>query len=101
MGRWLCVPTCFQDSAHLWVGAEDRSVHFDHGDQGQGAQMALPIWAKYMQKVYADKTLKISKGDFEKPAKKVEIEMDCSKYNKELENDIPDFGSDNGDGGFN
>ncbi|MGZ4158958.1 MAG: penicillin-binding transpeptidase domain-containing protein, partial [Bacteroidia bacterium] len=75
-----------------WVGAEDRSVHFDHGDQGQGAQMALPIWAKFMQKVYADKTLKISQGDFEKPAKKIDIEMDCSKYNKELENGIEDSG---------
>lgn len=73
-----------------WVGADDRSVHFDHGDQGQGAQMALPIWAKYMQKVYADKTIKISQGDFEKPKKKIEIEMDCSKYNKELETGVDD-----------
>ena len=76
-----------------WVGAEDRSVHFDHGDQGQGAQMALPIWAKYMQKIYADKTLRstISQGDFEKPAKKIDIEMDCSKYNKDLENGVEDY----------
>jgi penicillin-binding protein 1A len=77
-----------------WVGAEDRSVHFDHGDQGQGAQMALPIWAKYMQKVYADKTLKISQGDFQKPAKKIDIEMDCAKYNKEAESGTPDFNTD-------
>ncbi len=77
-----------------WVGAEDRSVHFDHGDQGQGAQMALPIWAKYMQKVYADKTLKISKGDFEKPAKKIDIEMDCRKYNKALESGTEDYNSE-------
>ncbi|MCX6294908.1 MAG: transglycosylase domain-containing protein [Bacteroidetes bacterium] len=73
-----------------WVGADDRSVHFDHGDQGQGAQMALPIWAKYMQKVYADKTIKISQGEFEKPAKKIDIEMDCSKYNKDFENGVDD-----------
>ena len=81
-----------------WVGAEDRSVHFDHGDQGQGAQMALPVFAKYMQKVYADKSIKISQKDFEKPAKKIEIEMDCSKYNKELESGIEDFNTD--DTGF-
>ncbi len=68
-----------------WVGAEDRSVHFNSTDQGQGASMALPIFAKYMQKVYADKTIKISKGDFEKPAKKIEIEMNCDKYDKETE----------------
>jgi penicillin-binding protein 1A len=66
-----------------WVGGEDRAVHFDRTDQGQGASMALPIFAKYMQKVYADKSIKISQGDFEKPAQRIEVEMDCSKYNKE------------------
>jgi penicillin-binding protein 1A len=59
-----------------WVGAEDRSVHFDHGDQGQGAQMALPVFAKYITKVYADKSIKINRGDFEKPAKKPDVEME-------------------------
>ncbi len=63
-----------------WVGGEERSVHFNSTDQGQGASMALPIWAKYMQKVYADPKLKISQGDFEKPAKRIETEMDCKKY---------------------
>ncbi|OFY87583.1 MAG: penicillin-binding protein [Bacteroidetes bacterium RIFCSPLOWO2_12_FULL_35_15] len=77
-----------------WVGGEDRAVHFDRTDQGQGAQMALPIWAKYMQKVYTDKTIKISQSDFEKPAKRIEIEMDCSKYNKELESGIENFEMD-------
>lgn len=74
-----------------WVGAEDRSVHFNSTDQGQGASMALPIWAKYMQKVYADKTIKISQGDFEKPDKKIDIEMDCAKYDKELGDNIENF----------
>lgn len=73
-----------------WTGAEDRAVHFDRTEWGQGASMALPIWAKYMQKVYADKTIKISKGDFEKPSKRIDIEMDCSKYNKELESGAED-----------
>ena len=40
-----------------WVGGENRSIHFDRTELGQGANMALPIWALYMQKVYADKTL--------------------------------------------
>jgi len=52
----------------VWVGAEDRSVHFRGIHYGQGANMALPIWAIYMKKVYADSTLNISKGDFERPA---------------------------------
>jgi penicillin-binding protein 1A len=36
----------------VWVGGEDRSIHFDNLSAGQGANMALPIWALYMQKVY-------------------------------------------------
>ena len=40
-----------------WVGGEDRDIHFDSTSIGQGANMALPIWAYYMQKVFADKTL--------------------------------------------
>lgn len=74
-----------------WVGAEDRSVHFDRTDQGQGATMALPIFAKYMQKVYADKSIKISQADFEKPLKPISIETDCSKYNNQLKNDADNF----------
>ena len=66
-----------------WVGGEDRAVHFDRTGQGSGAAMALPIFAKYMQKVYTDKSIKISQGDFEKPARRINVEMDCSKYNKE------------------
>lgn len=40
-----------------WVGGEDRSIHFDRMSVGQGASMALPIWALYMQKLYNDSTL--------------------------------------------
>ena len=41
----------------VWVGGEDRSIHFDNMKIGQGASTALPIWAIYMQKVYADEEL--------------------------------------------
>ena len=40
-----------------WVGGEDRDIHFDTMLHGQGASLALPIWTKYMNKVFADKTL--------------------------------------------
>ena len=40
-----------------WVGGEDRDIHFDSMRMGQGATMALPIWAYFMKKVYRDKTL--------------------------------------------
>ncbi len=40
-----------------WVGGEDRAIHFDSMRDGQGANMALPIWSIYMQKVMNDTTL--------------------------------------------
>ncbi|HRY99594.1 MAG TPA: hypothetical protein P5550_11115, partial [Bacteroidales bacterium] len=61
----------------VWVGAEDRSVHFRSITQGQGAHMALPIWAMFMKKVYADPSLKLSQGDFEKPASGYTVDMNC------------------------
>ena len=41
----------------VWVGWEDRKVHFTNMAEGQGASMALPIWAIYMNKVYNDSKL--------------------------------------------
>jgi penicillin-binding protein 1A len=61
----------------VWVGAEDRSVHFRSLNLGQGANMALPIWALFMKKVYADKTLSFSMGDFEKPRNIAGINFNC------------------------
>ncbi len=52
-----------------WVGWEDRATHFYGTGEGQGAKMALPIWAIFMKKVWADKSLKISPDDkFVKPS---------------------------------
>ncbi|MCX6226928.1 MAG: transglycosylase domain-containing protein, partial [Bacteroidia bacterium] len=50
-----------------WTGAEDNMVHFSNHDNGQGANMALPIWALFMKKVYADSTLSVSQEPFERP----------------------------------
>ena len=51
-----------------WVGGEDRDIHFDRGQMGQGATMALPIWAIFMKKVYADRSLGIdSMAKFDLP----------------------------------
>ena len=47
----------------VWVGGEDRSIHFDNIAQGQGASMALPIWALYMKKVLADRDLGYSASE--------------------------------------
>ena len=52
-----------------WVGGEDRYIHFNNMAQGQGASMALPIYGKYISKVYADPTLNYSQDTrFEFPA---------------------------------
>jgi len=47
----------------VWVGGEDRSIHFDNIAEGQGAQMALPIWALYMKKVLGDPDLGYSSSE--------------------------------------
>jgi penicillin-binding protein 1A len=47
----------------VWVGGEDRSIHFDNIAEGQGASMALPIWAIYMKKVYNDGSLGYSQSE--------------------------------------
>ena len=53
----------------VWVGGEERSIHFDRMAMGQGANMALPIFAIYMQKVYKDTTLGYSETEqFDVPA---------------------------------
>ena len=78
----------------VWVGAEDRSVHFRSTRLGQGSHTALPIWALYMKKVYADKNLNFSKGDFAKPyAPGVDLDFNCwqSESNENVDEFIDDF----------
>jgi len=75
-------------STGIWVGAEDRSVHFVDITRGQGASMALPIWALYMKRNYANEDLEISKEDFEKP-ENLTISVDC-----DLERDKDDTDKD-------
>ena len=62
----------------VWVGGEDRSVHFKEIAYGQGATMSLPIWGLFMKKCYEDEELQVSKEDFEEP-EVLSIELDCSK----------------------
>lgn len=74
----------------VWVGGEDRATHFAGISKGQGAAMALPIWALFYQKCYADATLDVSKDEFEEP-EDLSIELDCEKYvNGDEENPLED-----------
>jgi penicillin-binding protein 1A len=47
----------------VWVGGDNRDIHFDTMTYGQGASMALPIWVKYMKKVYNDRSLKYNQNE--------------------------------------
>ena len=80
----------------VWVGGEDRSVHFSSITYGQGATMALPIWGSYMKKIYNDPELDVSKGDFEKP-ENLSIEVDCDNYKNSEEDQDDDTGPDIGE----
>ena len=60
----------------VWVGCEDRSARFKTITYGQGATAALPIWGIFMKKCYEDKTLTVSKKEFERP-KNLSIKVDC------------------------
>jgi len=68
----------------VWVGAEDRASHFSSITYGQGASMALPIWALYMKACYANKELNISTDEFAEPTD-LSIEVDCLKYAEDKE----------------
>ena len=82
----------------VWVGGEDRAVHFDNIAYGQGASMALPIWALFMKAAYENPTLAISEEDFEAP-EVVGIPIDCVPVDpdelnrlKEKEEDLDELG---------
>ena len=60
----------------VWVGGDDRATHFRNTAYGQGATMALPIWAMYMRSCYENEDLGVSKGEFQRPAN-LSIETNC------------------------
>ena len=67
----------------VWTGAEDRAIHFSSTNFGEGANTALPIFALYMQKVYADPKLKYTKGDFPLPKGGIATTIDCGAYTQQ------------------
>ena len=83
----------------VWVGGEDRSMHFKTISYGQGASMALPIWANYMRRNWELEELGISQEEFEAP-EELNIVVDCDPKAEEgeappidlTEDDIEDFG---------
>ncbi len=80
----------------VWVGGEDRATHFKTITYGQGASMALPIWALYMKENYTIEELGISKEEFPRP-EELTINVDCSKESEDapvkdnLEDDLDEL----------
>ncbi len=69
-------------AAGVWVGGDDMSIHFRDAE-GLGSRTALPYWGMFMDKAYADTTLDVTKGSFERPAK-LSVTLDCSHYQKAI-----------------
>jgi penicillin-binding protein 1A len=78
----------------VWVGCEDRAAHFRSTALGQGANTALPIWGLYMKKVYSDRKIKISKGDFERPAN-LSVTTNCEEYKQQSIQEVQGENFDN------
>jgi len=62
----------------VWVGGEDRAIHFEEIAFGQGATMALPIWGNYMRALYENPEFEISQEDFIAP-ENLSIPVDCEE----------------------
>lgn len=61
----------------IWVGCDDRSVHFTSSETGEGSHTALPIFGAFMQKVYADPQSGYTYGMFPKPWVKITKPYNC------------------------
>jgi len=74
----------------VWSGCEDRDIHFRSTRLGEGANSALPIFAGFMKRVYANPALGIKKNvDFDAP-KNMTITLDCDAYKQQQQgtNDV-------------
>ncbi len=71
----------------VWVGGEERSIHFRSINLGSGANMALPIWGEFMQNIYNDIEFEDSYNHtFQKPNKEISINLDCNTENSDNNN---------------
>lgn len=61
----------------VWVGADDNRVRFRSSETGEGARTALPVYGKYMDLNYADKSLGLTKGNFPDPVVKITRKHNC------------------------
>ncbi len=62
----------------VWVGGEDRSIHFRTSQLGEGSKTALPVFGLYMEKIYQDKSLGYTMGRFPQPTVKINKKYNCT-----------------------
>jgi penicillin-binding protein 1A len=67
----------------VWVGGDERSIHFPSWEFGQGSKTARPIWDGYMTRVYRAPEIGYEKGYFKRPANGLDMTLDCSKHQTE------------------
>nr|WP_121273090.1 transglycosylase domain-containing protein [Pedobacter schmidteae] len=61
----------------IWVGCDERTAHFKNGETGEGSRTALPIFGKFMEKVYKDPSTGYTQGPFPKVKVKITREINC------------------------
>ena len=83
----------------VWVGGEDRAIHFKEIAFGQGATMALPIWGNYMRALYENPEFGISQEDFIAP-ENLSIPVDCEEIADLESKEKPKPKTDLGELGF-
>jgi penicillin-binding protein 1A len=64
----------------VWVGGDERSIHFPSWFFGQGGKTARPIWDKYMVKVYENPDVGYGKGVFKRPNTSLDMTLNCNQY---------------------
>lgn len=70
----------------VWTGCENRNFAIQSTYIGQGAKTALPVFAEYMKKVYANPALGYDRNmDFERPKTEMTIELDCNAYHQQAQ----------------
>ena len=74
--------------AGVWVGGDERSIHFKTWSMGQGGRTAMPIWQDFMLNVYKDPLLDYQKGPFAKPLNRLSVEINCDVYNNLRTNEL-------------
>ncbi|RZJ82077.1 MAG: penicillin-binding protein [Flavobacterium sp.] len=69
----------------VWVGCDERTAHFTNGETGEGSRTALPIFAKFMEKVYKDPNSGYTYGPFPKPTVDINIKYNCPTPRQQID----------------